>query len=113
MIFFLSFLIYFSIKIFDFLKYQYFCHFEIYYLFENNAKLIFYKSGTITNDKQLKNIPFILVTLKVFHLDNLGNDTNDIQLENIVLILKTLLVFHLDISGKDVNNEQFENIPFI
>ena len=81
--------------------------------FENNAKLFFYKSGTITNDKQLKNIPFILVTLKVFHLDKLGNDTNDMQLENIVLILKTLLVFHLDISGKDINDEQFENIPFI
>ena len=51
-------------------------------------------------------MPYISVTLLVFHLEISGNDINDEQSANHKVIKIILLVFHLDISGHDFNELQ-------
>ena len=54
-------------------------------------------------DKQLKNIPLILIIFLVSHLDISGKHVNDEQPENSILISMVLLIFYFDISGKAFN----------
>ena len=65
---------------------------------------LFEKSGKSDNEIHPQNIPFIFVTLEVFHFKIFcGRNVNELHPANISFILLTLEIFHFEISGKDDN----------